>query len=60
MLFKVTNTSLVYAVTYVKAKDFNDCLFKIRKYYESQKTALSDDLINTVKSIELVSKNIVE
>jgi hypothetical protein len=56
LLFKISS---IHRVDYVLAKDINDCLFKIRKHYESLDTCISDELFERITSIEVISKNLV-
>jgi hypothetical protein len=56
ILFRISS---IHRVDYVLAKDINDCLFKIRRHYESLDTCISHELFEQITGVEVVSKNIV-
>lgn len=60
MLYKIETTSLMFPVIYVKAKTLDDCLYKARKHFESSDSVISNDLFGMIKSIHLISKELVE
>ena len=59
-LFKVECRKILIGNTYVLAKDLNDCLFKIRKDYESRDTIFSDELFDNISKIEMVAERIIQ
>lgn len=59
-LFKVESTNILQGgANYVLAKDLNDCLFKIRKDYESRDTISADSLFDQILKVELVAHRLV-
>ena len=56
-LYKVTDWSF-NAPHYVIAKDINDVLYQMRKYYEDNGYNQSEEILK-IKSIELVDNNIL-
>lgn len=60
-LFKVESTNIMQGGSnYVLAKDLNDCLYKIRKDYESRKTVFRDELFDQILKVELVANRLIQ
>ena len=59
-IYKVDTKSLKFHTTYVKAENIEDCLYKIRKFFESQNNVFSDEMHKWITKIELITECVIE